>query len=420
MAARKHNQFAPTFEALEGRELASANPVVAPNNTLDQAPVLESHTVVRVANAAAPQALAASAPQATGRADPLSGDHRTYVSLRDLRKGDILLNTTNHILSDAIKDATKSNYNHAAIYIGGGKVVEATGEGVHVTHLSNYLDKTKPFLGDNDIVRVMVLRNPNLSVEQQEGIANFALRKANEHAKYNTLGVIGAALQIKPLNYMNYERNNYFCSQLVAASYASAGACLDTSLDLTPGQLADMVNRGNFPQNFSPRLSSLGALYDAGFHRSVREGRDVVNLDLTDRGQQLLVDIISKRLNQRGDIYSVRVDRLTLDSTNLIRADLTVHARGFGDFKVTYSSDGSNINIKVTSPSKSQEVENMRSIIEDRVASGMPSVRTKLSYQYADRLAPRAVAPMSTGPVGDATDGDFAVNAGFHEPIMVG
>ncbi|MCE9568094.1 MAG: hypothetical protein K8U57_39330 [Planctomycetes bacterium] len=422
MAARKKNQFAPTFEALEAREVASANPVAPPDAPLDQAHIGESHTVVRVANQDAPRALAASAPFAADYPDPLSSSHRSYIGVKDLRKGDILLNTTDALISNAIKKATNSNYNHAAIYVGDGKVVQAVGDGVELRELKG---DAQGYFRENDVVRVMVLRNTNLTVEQQEAIANFAVRKVNEKAKYNGLGVIGAFLQTKPLNYTQFERNNYFCSQLVAAAYSAAKAPLDKSLDLTPRNLSEMVNRINLPTNLSPQLTTVGALYDAGFHRSVREGREVINLDLTTREQQLFVDLMTRQINQQGGNSSVRLDRLTLDSSKKLLADFTVTRQGVGDFTVSCRYEGDKLEIKIGSPKSSPDGVLIENRISAGVEGGMLKIRNRLVIAYADSLTPRTVAPQTTSPVGEAqpfanADAEFTAAAGFNEPILVG
>src|SRR5262245_22954870 len=100
MAARKNNRFVPTFEALEAREVTTVSQISPPAALLDHPRIQEIEAPAQVVHdAGAPQALTvaptAAAPTQTDYADPLTGEHRTYVRLKDLKKGDILLNTTN-------------------------------------------------------------------------------------------------------------------------------------------------------------------------------------------------------------------------------------------------------------------------------------------------------------------------------------
>jgi hypothetical protein len=404
MTATKQNRFVPTLETLEAREVASANPVTPPAVLLDHAHVRQFQTGPQfVYDAHAPQGQAiAPAPGAALAAsypDPLINSHRTYVGLKDLRKGDILLNTTDSLVSNEIKLVTNSNYNHAAIYIGNGKVVEAVGKGVHEIDLKGYLN-------DNDIVRVMVLRNVNLTTVEQDAIASFAKSKVG--AKYNVGGLVGAAVNFKPANADAFNRADYFCSQLVAAAYSSAGARLHFSLEQTPGNLADMVNR---------KLTPLGALYDKGYHRSVREGRECVNLDLTDRERQFVVDFLRTRLNRNGGNYSVRLNRLTVDSTKKVLANLTVTRPGVGDFAVDYSISGgdSYAKLHIVPPKPSPEFARMESHIGDSVEGGMFLVRNRIYPKYFGAAATPAAAPQTAGRLDGGRAGQ--AQAGPQAPV---
>ena len=212
-------------------------------------------------------------------------------------------------------------------------------------------------------------------------------------ARYNIGGLFGAAVDFKPRNWAAFDRSDYFCSQLVAAAYSSAGAALHLSLEQTPGNLADMVNRFNLPANFSPRLTSLGALFDQGYHQSVRDGKECINLDLTEREQQYLVNVISTRLNRNGGT-SVQLHRLTVDSTCTVLAHFTVTREGVGNFEVTYSISGNtDANINIVAP------KNSRDIGAD-VESGMRLARRHLQQKYFAAPATPVVAAQSAGQVG--------------------
>jgi hypothetical protein len=107
----------------------------------------------------------------------------------------------------------------------------------------------------------------------------------------------------------------------VTAAYSSAGARLHASLEHSPGELADMVNG---------KLTSLGALYDKGFHRSVREGWECVNLDVTDRERTSVEDAFRKEF---GGSFSYRLNRLTVDSTGNVLGHLTM-TNSSGDWEI--------------------------------------------------------------------------------------
>jgi cell wall-associated NlpC family hydrolase len=311
MTATQKNRFVPTFEALEAREVASANPVTRPAALLDHAHVRQFQTGPQVMHDAhVPQgqaiAPAAGAPQAS-YPDPLFNHHRNYVGLKDLKPGDIILNTTEGFVSETIRYFSNASYNHAAIYVGNGEVVEAVGSGVRKIKLTEFLAE-----GDH-IIRSMVLRDANLTGSQREAIADFAKKQVGK--PYNIATLPFALGKRKPDNANSFNRDSYYCSQLVAAAYSSAGARLDATLEHSPGELAGMVKS---------KLTAVGALYDKGYHRSVREGRDCVNLDVTGREQNYVVDLLSTRLNRNGGNYSVRLNRLTVDSTHNVLAHLTV------------------------------------------------------------------------------------------------
>ncbi len=193
--------------------------------------------------------------------DPLVDYHRRYVEAKDLRKGDFLLNTTEHWISNTIKAFSDSNYNHAAIYVGGGMVVEAIGKGVHLISLAE-------FLQDGHLERSMVIRHEQLSDTQRDAIAAFAIKQVGK--PYNLIGVLDSGNKVNDVN--RFDRPNYYCSQLVAASYSAAGVALHPySLDFSPGELADLVSRH--------KLSVIGAVFDVDYHHAARDSRNFIAAD---------------------------------------------------------------------------------------------------------------------------------------------
>ena len=198
---------------------------------------------------------------AASHKDPLVDYHRRYVEAKDLRKGDFLLNTTEHWISNTIKAFSDSNYNHAAIYVGGGMVVEAIGKGVHLISLSE-------FLKDGHLERSMVIRHEQLSDTQRDAIAAFAIKQVGK--PYNVLGVLDSGNKVNDVN--RFDRPNYYCSQLVAASYSAAGVALHPySLDFSPGELADLVSHH--------KLTVIGAVFDLDYHHAARDDRNFIATD---------------------------------------------------------------------------------------------------------------------------------------------
>lgn len=60
---------------------------------------------------------------------------------QSLKKGDYILSgDSDNIVSNAIKSVTDSNYSHAMIYIGHGRVLEAVGKGVIIAPVDKYFD----------------------------------------------------------------------------------------------------------------------------------------------------------------------------------------------------------------------------------------------------------------------------------------
>jgi hypothetical protein len=311
--------FQPTVESLESREMMDAGlgrsllppleqGVGGQPSTFErqlaapQAPVIQvdyGQFGAREANAAAPRGAAAPS-------DPLINFHRKYAGISDLRKGDILLNKTKGFISETIQNFSGAMYNHAAIYVGNGMIVEAVSTGVRLITL-------KQFLQDDHIVRTMVVRNANLDAARLDAIANFAISKVN--LPYNLAGLLPQVLGFKDSNASQFHRKDYYCSQLAAAAHASVNASPDgVSLDLSPGELANKVGS---------KFIAVGAVYDEGYHRSAREGRDCVNLDITGEHQQFLHD--SYRFRIGASFRGIQVDRLTVDSTGKVNALFKVH-----------------------------------------------------------------------------------------------
>ena len=126
-----------------------------------------------------------------------------------LQVGDIILSTQNHWKSFFIRFATgMSPFSHAALYLGGGFVMEAVTEGVRRVHVRHFLYEQRG--------QVRVLRPRDLSPEVAQQVSLYA-----RSMLYRPYSVVGAVQTKVPVLTAQANRG-LFCSQLVAASYLAA------------------------------------------------------------------------------------------------------------------------------------------------------------------------------------------------------
>ena len=124
---------------------------------------------------------------------------------------DIVLSHGHYFLSYLIRKVTGSYWNHAGIYLGNGKVIEARKFGVVV---SPFVDKGK----DTLILRA------KLTIEQKKNIITYA--KTQKGKKYDFIHLFTLffyfLFQIKP----RASKNHFICSELVAQAFAHGGIAL--------------------------------------------------------------------------------------------------------------------------------------------------------------------------------------------------
>jgi len=140
------------------------------------------------------------------------------------------------IFARLIQIGTISRWNHAFIYIGDGKIVEANPRGVEVSPLSKYS---------------LVAWNKHESMTDWEGkaVADYALKQVGKPYNFLLIGnlllriIFLKALARTHLLYKMAQNDGYICSELVAESYAEAGLHIaDKAPDLvTPGDLAERL-----------------------------------------------------------------------------------------------------------------------------------------------------------------------------------
>jgi uncharacterized protein YycO len=170
-----------------------------------------------------------------------------------LEIGDIILATTGDAVSLGIRVASGAPVSHAMLYIGGGQVVEAVGDGVQLHQLGAALSHA---------TLAVACRKPGLAAEQGLAIRDFAGRQLGK--RYDYWGIVKQAnFRIDELRYCallpeparsrcrafygrvdlgTASNDSFFCSALVLAAYADAGVPLTATPPhwSSPGEIADL------------------------------------------------------------------------------------------------------------------------------------------------------------------------------------
>jgi len=152
------------------------------------------------------------------------------------KPGDYGCVKTNGLMGKLIRLGTLSRWNHAFIYIGQGKIIEANPRGVEISLISKY-----PHIAWN--------RHEKINDIQREGI----IWKAHQiiGKPYGFFLIIDLTLRIlglkilantKLMKYLS-TKNGYICSELVAECYSHVQHPLFEKPDylVTPGDLAERL-----------------------------------------------------------------------------------------------------------------------------------------------------------------------------------
>lgn len=128
-----------------------------------------------------------------------------------LKPGDILLSSQDRPVSRGVRKFTKSDYSHAALYVGGGSYIHSDANGVHSGNTQRWIFKEEAQL------KVMRLSAPSKAV----------IDRAIEYSRLQ-IGVqysVKEAIRTKigPKRKITAESNRQFCSRLVAMAYAAGG-----------------------------------------------------------------------------------------------------------------------------------------------------------------------------------------------------
>lgn len=145
--------------------------------------------------------------------------------------GDYGVVKTNGWMGMLIRVGTVSRWNHAFIYIGDGKIVEANPKGVAISDVSKYKD-------------IAWNQHEQLTEAQRQKIVKRAKQMVGEPYGFGAILVIALkilGLKIIPkLRKFAENEKSVICSQLVAMSYSSAKVkvCSKPHAFTTPGDLA--------------------------------------------------------------------------------------------------------------------------------------------------------------------------------------
>lgn len=151
------------------------------------------------------------------------------ITLGQLQKADVILSTTGESVSKVVRGATDSRFSHARLYKGGQYIIEAIEPVVREEKLFTVLR------GD---LYAAVYRVDNLTLHQQNNIIAYAVKQRGKG--YDLSGAIGssaagiAAVGILPtISNLVSPESDFYCSELIALAYKSAGVKLERFSSLT-------------------------------------------------------------------------------------------------------------------------------------------------------------------------------------------
>ena len=141
------------------------------------------------------------------------------------KKADIILSHGDYLVSRMIRDVTGSYWNHAGIYVGKGRIVEARMLGVCVSQFVDKGEKTRIISHD-------------ITALQRDKIVSYALSQVGKRYDYTQLLSLFFLWLFKRGKVHNSD-NHFICSELVAIAYLDAGIRLvDKPVEpITPGDL---------------------------------------------------------------------------------------------------------------------------------------------------------------------------------------
>jgi uncharacterized protein YycO len=133
------------------------------------------------------------------------------IDQRALQSADLIVSTTRAPVSWVIRVGTHSVVSHAALYIGGGQVIEAIGEGVVRRGLMVALA---------DDALAVAYRSPAMNEAIAQTIVNYASSQVG--LSYTKVGAVSSANFVL-CRLVGSRPASFFCSQLVFESYRRGG-----------------------------------------------------------------------------------------------------------------------------------------------------------------------------------------------------
>lgn len=133
---------------------------------------------------------------------------------KKLKPGDVFLVHGTHLISRIIRIVTDSHWNHATIYIGNGKFIEANERGVTTRDIAVYKQKD-----------IEIYRHVKATDHHRKLMVSHAMQKTGKQYDFFQLlqlffyvlfGIRGNAREIG-------SKNRYICSELVAEAYQATG-----------------------------------------------------------------------------------------------------------------------------------------------------------------------------------------------------
>jgi uncharacterized protein YycO len=255
-ASNPRQEFAEDMSAL--RQAPVAPPPLPPEPPVARAPFPTPPSVSPSPVTVRPESMSTEIPL-----DPGTGG--ISIDERMLQVGDLVLSTTGAVSSWIIRAGTGAPVSHSMVYIGDGQVVEAVAQGVVLRSLADAV---------SDATTAVAFRKPGLTPEQGAMVRDFVGQQVGK--PYNKMGIVrqagyqldravfcsgktGEALD-RCLNWVGHvnlgtsDDSTFFCSELVVAAFANAGAPLTATPPnwTSPGDLAEL--------RLSGRLSYVGHL----------------------------------------------------------------------------------------------------------------------------------------------------------------
>ena len=139
------------------------------------------------------------------------------INEQTLKTGDIVVLTTDGLVSDIINTVTDGPVSHVMVSVGNNQIVEAVRDGIRKISLNAALD---------DATLAVAFRRKSITNSQIDTIVNNVQSAVGE--SYNYWGIIKRLLteHVSSTYEVPLPTDSFYCSQLVLTAFASAGVPL--------------------------------------------------------------------------------------------------------------------------------------------------------------------------------------------------